>query len=109
MTGESMTGNISSPSLTFSNNHWELISNSHPSSIDFDNLASDNRVNSGVVNNKYDIWNPAVNSWINHSGDNTVYDFSKNMEEIEDSAEFSFFLNSHLIWGWLFFSSYQSY
>lgn len=91
MTGESMTGNISSPSLTFSN--------SHPSSIDFDNQASDN---SGVVNNKYDLWNPATESWVDHSGDKTVYDFRTNMEEIEDYVEFSFFLKSQSFGGGFF-------
>ncbi len=61
MTGELMTGSISSPSLTYSNNHNELISNPYPSAIDFDGLASDN---SSVVENKYWIWNPAGNTYI---------------------------------------------
>jgi hypothetical protein len=60
LTGELTTGNISSPSLTYSNNHNELISNPYPSSIDFDNLASDN---SSVVQNKYWIWNPVSNNY----------------------------------------------
>lgn len=65
MTGNLITGDVSSPSLTFSNNHYELISNPYPSSIDFDGLASDN---SSVVNNKYWIWNPSSNSYVERAG-----------------------------------------
>ena len=65
MTGSLMTGAISSPALTFSNNHYELISNPYPSSIDFDGLAADN---SGVANNAYWIWNPATNSYVERAG-----------------------------------------
>ncbi|MDP2722911.1 MAG: hypothetical protein Q8O72_09145 [Bacteroidales bacterium] len=61
MTGSLMTGAISSPALTFSSNHYELISNPYPSSIDFDGLADDN---SGVVNNAYWIWDPAANNYV---------------------------------------------
>ncbi len=61
MTGELMTGNISSQSLSYSNNHNELLSNPYPSSIDFDNLAGDN---SSVVQNKYWIWNPVTNNYV---------------------------------------------
>ena len=65
MTGALVTGNVSSPALTYSNNHYELISNPYPSSIDFDNLATDNTT---VVQNKYWIWNPAANNYVNRSG-----------------------------------------
>ncbi len=65
MTGELITGNVSSPALTFSNNHYELISNPYPSAIDFDALYT---ANSGVVNNKFYLWNPAGNSWVEYAG-----------------------------------------
>jgi hypothetical protein len=65
MTGTLMTGALSTPALTFSNNHYELISNPYPSSIDFDGLAVDN---SGVANNAYWIWNPATNSYVERAG-----------------------------------------
>lgn len=63
MTGALMTGNQSSPTLAFvlDGNNYELISNPYPSSIDFDALAA---TNSGVVDNKYWIWNPASNGYI---------------------------------------------
>ena len=62
MTGALMTGAISSPTLTYSNNHIELISNPYPSAIDFDGLAGTD--NSSVVENKYWIWNPATNAYV---------------------------------------------
>jgi len=65
MTGALFTGNISSPALTFSNNHNELLSNPYPSAIDFDGLAGDN---SSVVQNKYWIWNPAANTYVTRAG-----------------------------------------
>jgi len=65
MTGELITGNVSSPALTFSNNHYELISNPYPSAIDFDALYT---ANSGVVNEKFYLWNPAANSWVEYAG-----------------------------------------
>lgn len=65
MTGELITGNVSSPVLTFSNNHYELISNPYPSAVDFDALYT---ANSGVVNNKFYLWNPAANSWVEYAG-----------------------------------------
>ncbi|MFA5417758.1 MAG: T9SS type A sorting domain-containing protein [Bacteroidales bacterium] len=65
MTGSLMTGAISSPALTFSNNHYELISNPYPSSIDFDGLATDN---SGVANDAYWIWDPAANNYVERAG-----------------------------------------
>jgi len=61
MSGELMTGAVSSQSLTFSNNHNELLSNPYPSAIDFDGLATDN---TSVVQNKYWIWNPSGNVYI---------------------------------------------
>jgi hypothetical protein len=63
MTGSLMTGNQSSPTLAFSTgaNNYELISNPYPSSIDFDALAG---TNSGVVFNKYWIWDPVANSYV---------------------------------------------
>jgi len=62
MTGTLITGAVSSPSLTYSNNHNELISNPYPSSIDFDALAGTD--NSSVVENKYWIWDPSTNGYI---------------------------------------------
>ena len=61
MTGALVTDNVSSPALTYSNNHYELISNPYPSSIDFDGLAGDN---STVVQNKYWIWDPANGNYV---------------------------------------------
>jgi hypothetical protein len=63
MTGALITGSQSSPSLTYSNNHYELISNPYPSAIDFDALAGTD--NTTVVQNKYWIWDPAANSYVN--------------------------------------------
>lgn len=65
MTGQLITGNVSTPTLGFSQNHLELISNPYPSSIDFDALAT---ANDGVVNAKYWIWNPASGSYIARAG-----------------------------------------
>ncbi len=62
LTGELMTGPISSPNLTYSNNHNELISNPYPSAIDFDGLAGID--NSSVVENMYWIWNPVSNTYV---------------------------------------------
>ena len=61
MTGELVTGSISSPALTFSNNHNELLSNPYPSAIDFDGLAGDN---SSVVEGKYWIWDPSSDNYV---------------------------------------------
>ena len=65
MTGALITGGVSTPTLAFTQNHLELISNPYPSSIDFDALAT---ANSGVVNAKYWIWNPASGSYIARAG-----------------------------------------
>ncbi len=65
MTGELITGIVSSPALTFSNNHYELISNPYPSAVDFDALYT---ANSGVVNNKFYLWDPSINNWIEYAG-----------------------------------------
>lgn len=61
MTGELITGNVSSPSLGNGNNNLEIISNPYPSAIDFDALAT---ANSSVVNNKYWIWDPTGPNYI---------------------------------------------
>jgi len=63
MTGQLMTGNVSPPALTYSNNHYELISNPYPSSINFDGFATDGS-NSGVINNKYWLWDPSAGTYI---------------------------------------------
>ncbi len=63
MTGQLMTGNVSPPALTYSNNHYELISNPYPSSINFDDFATDGS-NSGVINNKYWLWDPSAGTYI---------------------------------------------
>ena len=65
MTGTFITGNVNSPSLSYSNNHYELISNPYPSSIDFDAFAS---ANSSVINNGYWIWNPTSGNYENRVG-----------------------------------------
>ncbi|NOY49567.1 MAG: T9SS type A sorting domain-containing protein [Chlorobi bacterium] len=65
MTGALITGAVSSPALTYSNNHYELISNPYPSAIDFDALAGTD--NSTVVQNKYWIWDPSAGSYITRS------------------------------------------
>jgi len=62
MTGALMTGSVSSPALTYSSNHIELISNPYPSAIDFDGLAGTD--NTSVVENKYWIWNPVTNAYV---------------------------------------------
>lgn len=61
MTGELITGPVSSPALTYSNNHYEIISNPYPSAVDFDALAT---ANSGVVLNKYWMWDPSTGNYI---------------------------------------------
>ncbi|NQU35248.1 MAG: T9SS type A sorting domain-containing protein [Bacteroidetes bacterium] len=61
MIGELITGSISSPNLSYGTNNLELISNPYPSAIDFDALAS---ANSGVVNNKYWIWDPTGPNYV---------------------------------------------
>ncbi len=65
MTGAFITGNTSSPALTYSNNHYELISNPYPSSIDFDAFAA---ANTGTINNEYWIWNPGTGNYENRVG-----------------------------------------
>ena len=65
MTGTFITGNVNSPSLSYSNNHYELISNPYPSSIDFDAFAS---ANSSIINNEYWIWNPSSGNYENRVG-----------------------------------------
>ncbi len=65
MTGTFITGNTNSPALTYSNNHYELISNPYPSSIDFDAFAT---ANSGVINNSYWIWNPSTGNYETRTG-----------------------------------------
>jgi len=65
MTGALMTGNISSPALTYTNNHNELISNPYPSSVNFDALAT---ANSSVVANKYWIWDPSAGNYVARAG-----------------------------------------
>ena len=65
MTGEFITGNTNPPALTYSNNHYELISNPYPSSIDFDAFAA---ANTGVINNGYWIWNPGTGNYENRAG-----------------------------------------
>ena len=62
MTGALMTGSVSSPALTYSSNHIELISNPYPSAIDFDGLAGTD--NSTQVQNKYWIYNPAADNYV---------------------------------------------
>jgi hypothetical protein len=66
MTGELLTGDVKTPALTYSNNHFELISNPYPSSVDFDAMASGN---SSVINNKYWLWDPATGSYITRSSE----------------------------------------
>ena len=66
MKGELITGD-QSVSLTFSNNHYELISNPYPSSIDFDAFATD-AANSGTISNKYWLWDPASGNYITRAG-----------------------------------------
>jgi len=65
MTGTFITGNVNSPLLSYSNNHYELISNPYPSSIDFDAFAS---ANSSIINNEYWIWNPSSGNYENRVG-----------------------------------------
>ncbi len=65
MTGEFITGSTSSPALTYSNNHYELISNPYPSSIDFDAFAA---ANSSDINNGYWIWNPGTGNYEARAG-----------------------------------------
>ena len=65
MTGQLITGNVSTPTLAFTQNHYELISNPYPSAIDFDALAT---ANSGVVFAKYWIWDPATGNYISRVG-----------------------------------------
>ena len=65
MTGHLITGNVSTPTLAFTQNHYELISNPYPSAIDFDALAT---ANSGVVFAKYWIWDPATGNYLFRNG-----------------------------------------
>lgn len=57
LTGDLITGTVSSPGLTYSNNHYEMISNPYPSAIDFDLMAG---ANPGVIESKYWIWDPTL-------------------------------------------------
>ena len=65
MTGDLMTGAISSPSLTHSGSNYEMISNPYPSAINFPALAT---ANSTLVENKYWIWNPAGGNYVSRAG-----------------------------------------
>ncbi len=66
MTGNLSTGNVTN-SLTYSNNHLELISNPYPSSVDFDALAT-TTANANVVLNKYWIYDPIASVYVARAG-----------------------------------------
>jgi hypothetical protein len=67
MKGKLMTGDISTDALTYSNNHYELISNPYPSAIDFDLFAGD-ATNSTVISNKNWLWDPSTGNYLARSG-----------------------------------------
>ncbi len=64
MTGDVVTGNVTN-SLTYSNNHLELISNPYPSSVDFDALST---ANSSVILDKYWIYDPVADNYVARAG-----------------------------------------
>jgi hypothetical protein len=67
MKGKLMTGDISTDALTYSNNHYELVSNPYPSAIDFDLFAGD-ATNSTVISNKNWLWDPSTGNYLARSG-----------------------------------------
>jgi hypothetical protein len=62
LTGALKTGSVSTPALTFSNNHLELISNPYPSAIDFQafSLAAGN---TSKINAKSWVWDPSAGNY----------------------------------------------
>ena len=64
MSGTLSTGNVNLAVTTGGSNN-ELLSNPYPSAVDFDALAFSN---SGVINNKYWIWDPGVGTYAVRAG-----------------------------------------
>ena len=63
MTGALITGDKSSPSLTYSENYIELISNPYPSALDFDAFYA-NTGNDAVIQQKNWVWDAAAEIYL---------------------------------------------
>ena len=61
MTGQLITGNVSSANLQFGTNNLDLLSNPYPSSLDFSLFYTANSAN---ITNKYQVYNPATGAYL---------------------------------------------